>query len=258
MDNCLGGVLMSYARAAQVARRRAAAGAVADEELLPEFDFAAGAGVTSISMDLHKFGGMPKGASVVAFRSPALRAHAYTTVSDWPGGLYATPTLVGSRSAAPGVVAWATLRATGGAAIAAAATATHALHTRLRAAIAANPHLRLLGTPTAAVVAFTTAPGTPFSIYALVARMEARGWHLTSLHRPAGAHVCVSERFAELLDAWVADLSACVTAALAAPRDPAFEGKGNAGIYGAATVLPPGEVSGILTRYCDILTLVRK
>ena len=240
MDNCLGGVLMSYARAAQVARRRAAAGAVADEELLPEFDFAAGAGVTSISMDLHKFGGMPKGASVVAFRSPALRAHAYTTVSDWPGGLYATPTLVGSRSAAPGVVAWATLRATGG------------------AAIAANPHLRLLGAPTAAVVAFTTAPGTPFSIYALVARMEARGWHLTSLHRPAGAHVCVSERFAELLDAWVADLSACVTAALAAPRDPAFEGKGNAGIYGAATVLPPGEVSGILTRYCDILTLVRK
>lgn len=259
VDNCLGGILMSFARAVQQSgMARGGAGAVPEEEVIPPFDFEAGAGVTSVSMDLHKFGGMSKGASIVAFRTPSLRAHAYTTVTDWPGGLYATPTMVGSRSGAPGVVAWATLRATGGQALAAGAAATHALHTRLRRAIVAQRHLRLLGASTAAIVAFTTEHGAPFSIYALAARMEARGWHLGSLQRPAGVHVCVSERFATVLDAWVADLAACVEAAVAAPTEPAFEGKGTAGIYGAATVLPVGEVSAILTRYCDILTLVRR
>lgn len=253
VDNCLGGVLMSYARAVQQA-----GGEVAGVAAIPPFDFSASPGVTTISMDLHKFGGMPKGASIVAFRSPALRAYAYTTVSSWPGGLYATPSMVGSRSAAPAVVCWATLRAMGSDGLATAAAATHALHTRLCTAVAAVPGLRLLGAPTTAIVAFTTAPGAAFSIYSLVARMEARGWHLTSLQRPAGAHFCVSERFAAVFDAWVADLTACAAAAAAEPHDPRYEGKGTAGIYGAATVLPPGEVDGILTRYCDILTMVRK
>lgn len=257
MDNCLGGVLMSYARAVQQ-RAIAAGGTVAADELVPPFDFSAAAGVTTISMDLHKYGSTPKGASVVAFRSPALRACAYTAVTDWPGGLYATPTMVGSRSAAPAVVAWATLRACGGAGLAATAAATHALHSRLRRAVAALPALRLLGSPAASIVAFTTAPGTPYSIYALAARMEERGWHLPSLQRPAGVHVCVSERFAPLLERWLADLTLCMAAAAAAPADPRYEGKGTAGIYGAAVVLPPTEVASILTRYCDILTLVRK
>ena len=45
--------------------------------------------------------------------------------------------------------------------------------------------------------------------------------------------------------------------AAAAPHDPAFEGKGDAAVYGAAAALPSGEVDSILRRYCDVLTCVR-
>ena len=44
---------------------------------------------------------------------------------------------------------------------------------------------------------------------------------------------------------------------MAAPVDPRFSGQGNAAIYGATAVLPPGEVAGLLRGYCDVLTMVR-
>jgi hypothetical protein len=72
-------------------------------------------------------------------------------------------------------------------------------------------------------------------------------------------HVAVTERLLDggAEDAWVRALRACVGEARAAPRDPAFEGKGEAGIYGAAAVLPPGDVDVVLAKYLDIVTTVR-
>ena len=54
--------------------------------------------VTSMSVDVHKYGFASKGASVVGFRDPALRRLSY--VPSWDGceGLYVTTTLQGSRS----------------------------------------------------------------------------------------------------------------------------------------------------------------
>ena len=52
-------------------------------------------------------------------------------------------------------------------------------------------------------------------------------------------------------------LRACVEEARAAPRDAAFEGKGEAGIYGAAAVLPAGDVETVLGKYLDIVASAR-
>ena len=254
VDNCLGGLLLSFTPRA------------------PPFDFRAHPAVASISMDLHKYGGTPKGASVVAFRDPARRRAAYSVTVDYPGGLYATSGLLGSRSGASGALAWGTLVARGAAGLAAGGAGVAALHEQLRAGVAAQAHLVLLGRPTCAVLAFAPAPSARFSIHALAARMaKAGGWRLALLQAPAGAHVVVTERLGEawggeggggeggmtVAEAWLRDLGACVAAAQAAPREAEFEGRGEAAIYGAAGVLPAGEVGEVLRRYCDVLTVVR-
>jgi sphinganine-1-phosphate aldolase len=249
VDNCLGGLLLSFTPRA------------------PPFDFRAHAAVASVSMDLHKYAGAPKGASVLAFRCPARRRAAYHVTGDYPGGLYATAGLLGSRSGGAGALAWGTLVARGVEGLARGGERVAALHAQLRAGVAAQAHLVVLGAPACAVLAFAPAPSARFSIHALAARMAAAGgWRLALLQAPAGAHVVVTERLGEawagggggsVADAWLRDLGACVAAAQAAPRDPQFEGKGEAAIYGAAGVLPQGEVGEVLRRYCDVLTVVR-
>ncbi len=75
---------------------------------VPPFDFSV-PGVTSMSVDTHKFGQAHKGTSVVLYSSPALRRHQYTTITEWSGGLYISPGMAGSRSGALIATAWAAL-----------------------------------------------------------------------------------------------------------------------------------------------------
>ena len=85
VDCCLGGFLVPFMRAA-------------DFELRHEYDFRV-PGVTTISCDPHKYGFAPKGSSVLMFRTPELRHYMYTFVTEWTGGIYATPSILGSRPA---------------------------------------------------------------------------------------------------------------------------------------------------------------
>jgi len=75
---------------------------------VPDFDFQV-PGVTSMSADLHKYGYAAKGASVVLYRDSALRRHQFFAYTDWPGGVYASATLAGTRPAGPIAAAWAVL-----------------------------------------------------------------------------------------------------------------------------------------------------
>ena len=50
-------------------------------------------GVTSVSVDVHKYGGANKGVSVVVFRDTKLRQSTYMPTFDGCEGLYVTPTL---------------------------------------------------------------------------------------------------------------------------------------------------------------------
>ena len=46
--------------------------------------------MTSISVDLHKYGYTAKGASVIVHRSKELRKHQTFVTDNWLGGLYAS------------------------------------------------------------------------------------------------------------------------------------------------------------------------
>lgn len=66
-------------------------------------------GVTSLSMDVHKYGYVTKGASVLLHRTPDLRTQQLFVDEEWPGGLYGSLTTAGTRSGAPIAAAWAAI-----------------------------------------------------------------------------------------------------------------------------------------------------
>jgi glutamate/tyrosine decarboxylase-like PLP-dependent enzyme len=93
-DACLGGFVLPWAEKLGVSA--------------PPFDFRL-PGVTSLSVDTHKYGYAAKGTSVILYRSQALRHYQYFVASDWPGGLYFSPTFAGSRPGALSAACWAAM-----------------------------------------------------------------------------------------------------------------------------------------------------
>ncbi|MGE5184313.1 MAG: pyridoxal phosphate-dependent decarboxylase family protein [Acidobacteriota bacterium] len=198
---------------------------------VPRWDFRV-PGVTSISADLHKFGYAGKGASVLLWRSLADLKHQIFVATDWAGGIYASPTLLGTRPGGPIAAAWASLQALGEAGYLALARDAADAADRLRAGIAAIPGLVVLGKGDATIVSYA-AHG--IDVFALADRLTARGWAVDRQHRPASIHLTVTAAHAPVVDRYLADLRACVTEVRAAPR---LAREGTAAMYGMAARLP--------------------
>uniref|UniRef100_A0AAY5K3T4 sphinganine-1-phosphate aldolase n=1 Tax=Esox lucius TaxID=8010 RepID=A0AAY5K3T4_ESOLU len=94
VDACLGGFLIVFM-------------AKANYPLAP-FDFRV-KGVTSISADTHKYGYAPKGSSVILYSDKKYRQYQYFVSPDWQGGIYASPSVAGSRPGGIIAACWATM-----------------------------------------------------------------------------------------------------------------------------------------------------
>jgi len=233
VDACLGGFVLPFAR-----------------ELgydTPDFDFRL-PGVTSMSADTHKYGYAAKGTSVVLYRGEALRRYQYYAVADWPGGLYFSPTLAGSRPGALSATCWAAMVTMGETGYRAAAAKILATGQLLRRWIEQIPELEVLGDPLF-VVAFTS---RALDIYRVLDAMNARGWSLNGLHRPPAIHIAVTLRHTEpgVAQRFLDDLRAAVEHVKTHPA----EKGGMAPVYGMAAALPlHGVVEELLRRVVDAL-----
>lgn len=232
-DACLGGFLLPWA-----------------EKLgypVPPFDFRL-PGVTSMSADTHKYGFAPKGSSVVLYRGQELRRYQYFTVTDWPGGIYCSPTISGSRSGGLVAACWAALVATGEKGYLEGARKILETGKVIREGIAAIPGLRVLGDPLW-VIAFDS---PEVDIYRVLDFVSKRGWNLNGLHRPPAVHVAVTLRHTQpgVAERLLADLREGVAHVKAHPGE---EG-GMAPVYGMAGTLPfRGVIADMLKRYMDLL-----
>jgi sphinganine-1-phosphate aldolase len=232
-DACLGGFVLPWA-----------------EKLgypVPGFDFHV-PGVTSISADTHKYGYAAKGTSVVLYRDPALRHYQYFTATDWPGGLYFSPTLAGSRPGALSAACWAALVTTGEAGYMEATRQILAAADAIKRGLKEIPELRLLGDPLW-IIAFAS---DSLNVYLVLDQMTKRGWALNGLHRPAAVHIALTLRHAQpgLAEQFLADLRESVAYVQAHPD----EGGGMAPVYGMAATLPlRSVVADLLKRYIDLL-----
>jgi glutamate/tyrosine decarboxylase-like PLP-dependent enzyme len=233
VDACLGGFVLPFA-----------------EKLgypVPPFDFRL-KGVTSMSADTHKYGYAAKGTSVVLYRGETLRRHQYYAVADWPGGLYFSPTLAGSRPGGLSAACWAAMVSTGENGYMEATAAILATAQVIRRWIEHTPGLVVLGDPL-----FVIAFGSPtLNIYQVLEYMAGRGWSLNGLHHPPAIHLCVTQRHTQpgVAQRLMDDLRAAVEHARTHPN----AGDGMAPVYGMAATMPlHGLVTDLLKRVIDLL-----
>jgi sphinganine-1-phosphate aldolase len=234
VDSCLGGFFLPWAERLG--------------EPVPTFDFRL-PGVTSMSCDTHKYGYAPKGTSVVLYRGAALRRFQYFTTSDWPGGLYYSPTFSGSRPGGLSAACWAALVSIGEQGYLDATRRILDSVAVMKKGVTEIPELRLMGR-TFGVFAFMSTSGS-FNIYQLLDRMSEKGWSLTGLQRPAGIHVSPTLRQAQpgVAERFVGDLKEAVALVR---ENPDYMG-GMAPIYGLAATVPDRSlVHGMLQQLMDV------
>lgn len=230
VDACLGGFILAFA-------------GDAGGEAVP-FDFRV-PGVTSMSADLHKYGYAAKGASVVLYRDRALRRHQFFATTDWPGGIYGSPTMAGTRPGGAIAAAWAVIRHLGRDGYVRLTRLVLETSQRLRDGISATPGLKILGDPHHSVFSFT---GEGLDIFAVDERMRARGWHLDRLQRPAGVQMIVTPAHEHVVDTFLADLRE-VTAEV---REGGLAAVADGAIYGALTSIPDrGLVRDLVLDWID-------
>lgn len=161
---------------------------------VPPFDLSV-PGVTSLSVDLHKYGYTPKGASVLLHARAELRAPQYFVHTDWPGYAMLNTTLQSTRSGGPIAAAWAVVARLGAAGYRDIAERTADAVTRIRGGIAYIPGLRLLTEPDATLIAVTAATGGP-NVFAIADEMAERGYYIQPQFSfrgvPATLHITVT------------------------------------------------------------------
>lgn len=160
----------------------------------PDFDLSV-PGVTSLSVDLHKYGYAPKGASVLLFRDQALRRSAYYACATWPGYTVINSTIQSTKGAGPLAGAWATLNALGAQGYRDLAEQTWQATRRLIDGIADIPGLRVLGEPDASLVAVASTD-PDLDVFALSDEARERGWflqpQLSYAGMPANVHMTIT------------------------------------------------------------------
>jgi glutamate/tyrosine decarboxylase-like PLP-dependent enzyme len=233
VDACLGGFLLPWV-----------------EQLgypIPRFDFRV-PGVTSMSADVHKYGFAAKGASTVLYRDAALRRYQFHVATGWPGGIYVSPSMAGTRPGGPIAAAWAALKRIGRDGYLEKARGIMETSGRLIAGINSIPGLRVLGDPRASVFAFAS---DEVDIQAVGDVLDERGWHMDRQIKPASLHLMVTPVHAGLEDRFLEDLAAAVDEVRANPD--ASQG-GQAALYGMMTTLPDqGMVDEIVLQMLDNL-----
>jgi sphinganine-1-phosphate aldolase len=173
---------------------------------IPTFDFQI-PGVCSISADIHKYGFTPKGASVILYRNPELRQYQIFAYADWPGGVYATPNVSGSRPGGPIASSWAVLKYLGIEGYMNLAKKSMEATRRLLEGIAAIPELYVLGKPPATVFAIGS---DVLNVFALGEKMKEYRWYIDSQHLPPCLHISINPIHATLVKPFLADLHAAV------------------------------------------------
>ena len=148
-------------------------------------------GVTSISADLHKYGFAAKGASTITYRNLELLKHQMFVCQDWPGGVFASPALLGTRPGGAYAAAWAAMQHFGIDGYRDLAARTSQAFERMRAGVEAMPELKVLGEPQGPLLAYGSA--TPeVNIFAVGDQMDAKGWQVNRLQFPDGLHAMIT------------------------------------------------------------------
>lgn len=193
VDACVGGMLAPFAR--DLGRD------------VVNFDFS-NDGVSSISVDLHKYGYSSKGVSGLFFRNNALSRSQPFVFDNWAAGLYRCPTVTGTRSGGAIASAWAVMKYLGREGYQKRAAQVFKARDAIAAAVEANPDLKLIGGADLGTVAIGS---DTMDITAVTACLGTLGWSgIADLQEPDGIQLVLGPVVDSYIEAFVMDLTRAV------------------------------------------------
>jgi glutamate/tyrosine decarboxylase-like PLP-dependent enzyme len=211
VDACMGGVTLTYLRRLG--------------HDVPPWNFTV-PGVTSISVDLHKYGYTAKGAGVLMHRTKRLRSYQTYVTDNWLGGLYGSSGVLGTKSGGPWAAAWAVLHHLGDDGYLRLTSAARAACEELTAAVDSMPELQLRARPQSTLLAFGATDPTTLDVFAVADALWQRGWYVDRQGPPPSLHCTVNAVHDGKIPAFVHDLREAVAEVLAQRR------AGEQGAYG--------------------------
>jgi glutamate/tyrosine decarboxylase-like PLP-dependent enzyme len=179
VDACIGGWVLPYA--ARLGRA------------VSPWTFAVD-GVTSISVDLHKYGYAPKGTSLLLHRTPELRRPQFFASAAWPGYTMLNSTMQSTKSGGPLAGAWAVVESLGDTGYELLSREVFDAVDAIVAGATDIPGLAVLVPPQATLIALAT--DTSCDAFTVCDEMAARGWYVQPQMSYAGTpptiHLSVS------------------------------------------------------------------
>jgi len=196
VDGCVGGVHLSFMRKLGYQ--------------VPDFDFTI-PGVTSISVDMHKYGYAAKGCSVIMYRNRDIRKYQIFACTDTTGYTLINPTMLSSKTGGPMAGAWAILNFLGEEGYKKIVKEVQDAAKKLIDGIHAIPGLRVLGQPAMCMFSFAS---DEINVYQLADEMNKRGWYIQGQFStpltPRNLHISVNHGTIHNADALLKDLRECV------------------------------------------------
>ncbi len=158
---------------------------------IPPWNFSV-EGVTSISVDLHKFGYTAKGASVILHRNKHLRRYQTFVTQNWLGGLYGSSGILGTKSGSSMAAAWAVMNYLGTEGYLRLTQAARTACEALADGIRAMPVLQIRAEPEATLLAFGASDPSSLNIFAVADALWTRGWFVDRQGPPDSLHCTVN------------------------------------------------------------------
>lgn len=211
VDACMGGVTLTF-----LARLG---------EKVPAWNFAV-PGVSSISVDLHKYGYTAKGASVIMHRNKKLRGYQTFVTDNWLGGVYGSSGVLGTKGGGSMAAAWAVMRYLGNDGYMRVTAAARKACLELAAAVGDIPELVLRAEPDVTLLAIGAADDDRLDVFAVADGLWRRGWYVDRQGPPPSLHCTVSVVHDGKIDAFVTDLRASLDEVVQARQH------GSQGAYG--------------------------
>ena len=171
-------------------------------------------GVSSISVDLHKFGYTSKGASVIMYASKHLRSFQGFVTDDWLGGVYGSSGVLGTKSGGSMASAWAVMHFLGDDGYLRLTRQAREATLQLATVIRNTPELVLRAEPESTLLCFGAQDPSTLNVFAVADELSKRGWYVDRQTPPDSLHCTVNAIHHDKIDWFARDLHESVSIAL--------------------------------------------
>ncbi|GLR16441.1 pyridoxal phosphate-dependent decarboxylase family protein [Portibacter lacus] len=180
VDACVGGFVLPFIK----------------DRTFPNFDLGV-PGVTSLSADIHKYGFASKGSSVVLYNDNELRKSQFYIYTGWPGGIYASPSIMGTRPGGAIAVAWTVLQLLGQAGYESLVQKMMSTAKAYQDFLSSYEGISVVGSSDMCIFSIQ-ADG--FNIYELGDEMHELSWQMDRQQDPSALHLSISPIHAEVFE----------------------------------------------------------